>query len=290
MEFEQLRELDAIARTGSFSAAAAELRASQPAISRSMRALERELGCELFTRTRNRAELNEAGRLAVQHARSVLAEERRMRDAFDELSRRQRTIQVASVAPAPVWRLTELVVARLPGTILTSEVVADEREVERRLFHRSADVAITNRPLGLPTIVSAPLMTENLFAYVPATDELAERESVSFAELNGRTFLMNAVVGFWGDVVRAALPDSRIIEQTDAHVLAHLIATSDTFGFTTDAAEFAPTEMERGVRVRVPIRDASAHATFFAICLADAPRAVRAIVTALKDIGDATLD
>ena len=74
MEFVQLRQLDAIARAGTISAAADELHTSQPSVSRSMRALERELGCELFERTRNHVELNEAGRLALRHARAILAE------------------------------------------------------------------------------------------------------------------------------------------------------------------------------------------------------------------------
>ena len=51
MELEQMRQLDAIARRGTISAAAEELHLSQPALSRSIRRLERELGQELFDRT-----------------------------------------------------------------------------------------------------------------------------------------------------------------------------------------------------------------------------------------------
>lgn len=130
VEFEQLRQIDAIARTGTFSAAAEALHTSQPSVSRSMRALERELGCELFNRSRNHVELNEAGELALKHARAILAEERRMRDAFDDLTRTNRTLNVASVAPAPVWKLASRVTERFPGTMLTSETIDDEQEVE----------------------------------------------------------------------------------------------------------------------------------------------------------------
>lgn len=274
MEFEQLHQLDAIARTGSFSAAAAELRTSQPSISRSMRALERELGCELFERTRNRASLNDAGFKALNHARAILAEERRMRDAFEELARRKRPVTVASVAPAPVWRLTELVVSALPGTILTSEVDQREQEVERRLFDRSADIVITNRPLGLPNVTCAPLMVENLFVFAPASSPLASRASVSFAELDGSTFLMNADVGFWGNVVRDAMPRARFIEQQDGRVLSDMIRTTDVLGFVTDVAGLERDES----RVGVPIQDAGAHATFYVAAMADAPKAVRSIV------------
>lgn len=245
-----------------------------------MRALERELGQELFARTRNRAELNDAGRLALRHARAILAEERRMRDAFDELTRTNRAIAVTSVAPAPVWRLTDRVVGRFPGTILTSEILEDEREVERRLFDRSTDLAITRRPLGLPNVVCAPFMVENLFVYAPATDELARRTSVSFADLDGRTFLMSASTGFWGDTVKERMPNARFIEQTDSNVLAQLTRTSNLLGFVTDVSEFnRPDE----TRVRVPIQDADAHATFFLVALIDAPRAVMDIVNAFRE-------
>ena len=282
MEFEQLRQLEAIAREGTFSAAAEALHTSQPSISRSMRALERELGCELFRRTRNRVELNDEGRRALSHARAILAEERRMRDAFDEIARKKRTIHVVSVAPAPVWRLTAQVVGRFPGTILTSELVDDEREAERRLFDRSADLVVTRHPLGLPNVSCVPFMVENLFAYVPADDELAGRTSTSFAEMDGRTFLMNAEVGFWGDAVRRAMPNARFIEQTDATVLAQLIRTSDLLGFVTEVSEFAGAGHAEANRVRVPIRDADAHATFYVVALLDAPRAVADIMAAVR--------
>lgn len=202
-----------------------------------------------------------------------------MRDAFDELTRTSRTIAIASVAPAPVWRLTERVTERLPGTILTSELVDDEREVERRLFDRSADLAITRRPMGLPNVVCVPLMVENLFVYAPADDELAGRTSVSFAELDGRTFLMNAEVGFWGDIVRDAMPSARFIEQRDATVLAQMIRSSDLLGFVTDVTGGQHGD-ER--RVRVPIRDADAHATFYVVAMTDAPQAVARIVDLVR--------
>lgn len=280
MELEQLRQLDAIARTGTFSAAAAELHTSQPSISRSVRSLERELGVELFDRRRNHVELNEAGHLAVRHARAILAEERRMRDAFVELTSAERSLVVVSIAPAPVWRLADRIVARNPGTIITSEVVDDEREVECRLFDRSADLVVTRRPLGLPNVLCAPLMVENLYVYAPADDELAGRASVSFAGLAGRTFLMNAVTGFWGDVVKRSIPGALFIEQNDARVLGQLTRTSKLLGFVTDVSESERDADEE--RVRIPVQDADAHATFYVVAMADAPQVVRDILAEVR--------
>lgn len=56
-----LAVFEAAARTGSFTAAAAELGMTQPAVTRQVRALERRVGVELFTRTANRSTLSEAG-------------------------------------------------------------------------------------------------------------------------------------------------------------------------------------------------------------------------------------
>lgn len=90
---------------------------------------------------------------------------------------------------------------------------------------------------------------------------------------------MNAAVGFWGDLVRAALPNSRIIVQRDGNVLAQLIRTTDVLGFVTDVSEFS--HVNDG-RVAVPIQDADAHATFYVVAMVDAPQPVRDIVDAVK--------
>ncbi len=163
--------------------------------------------------------------------------------------------------------------------MLTSETIDDEQEVERRLFDRSADLAITRRPIGLPNVVCVPFMVENLFIYAPATDPIAQQTSVKLADLDGRTFLMNADVGFWGDMTRAALPNARIIMQQDSNVLAQLIRTSDVLGFVTDVSEFNHPDENR---VRVPIQDADAHATFYVVAMIDAPQAVLDIVEAVR--------
>jgi DNA-binding transcriptional LysR family regulator len=70
----------AVARTGSFSAAAAELYVSQPAVSKHVGTLEREIGTALFTRTARGATLTGAGALLADHvlrAEALLASGRR---------------------------------------------------------------------------------------------------------------------------------------------------------------------------------------------------------------------
>lgn len=72
MTLVQLRHLISLAQTGSFSRSAAALFLTQPALSRSIRALEAELGQPLFDRIGRRSELTPFGRDAVERARELV--------------------------------------------------------------------------------------------------------------------------------------------------------------------------------------------------------------------------
>jgi DNA-binding transcriptional LysR family regulator len=72
MTLVQLRHLLSLARTGSFSKSAAALFLTQPALSRSIRALEDELGQPLFDRIGRHSELTPFGRETVERARDLV--------------------------------------------------------------------------------------------------------------------------------------------------------------------------------------------------------------------------
>ena len=204
-----------------------------------------------------------------------------MRDAFDELARHQRTLRVGTCARAPAWRLTSLIVEGFPGTIL-SPVTEDERTLERDLFDRAVDLAITVRPMALSTTLSLPLMTEDLYAFIPTDNPLSQRSEVSWLDLDGRAFLVMDTIGFWIGVAREGLPNAQIIEQHDENVFRQLSRTTDLITFVTNQ-----TTKERegtcGSRVAVPISDASAHATFHLTALRAAPAHVREIMAWVRE-------
>lgn len=115
MDLAQLKQFEAIARLGTVSAAAEELHLSQPAVSRSIGRLERELGCQLFERTGRHVELSAAGTCTLEYARAMLREERLMQAALGELRHQSSTLLVGTVAPAPLWRLMALSMERFPS-------------------------------------------------------------------------------------------------------------------------------------------------------------------------------
>ena len=259
MELEQLRQLEAIEREGTMSAAARVLHLSQPALSRSLGRLESELGQPLFDRVGRRLVLNDAGSVALEHAGQILRAERAMRDALADVARRTRALRVGTVAPAPLWRLTALMTERFPGMVLTSQMLA-QAEVEAGVVDGDFDLGIGLRPVALPMVCSTRLMVENLAVVLPSEHALAARGSVSMAELDGETFLLLKDIGFWRKVCDQNLPHSEFIVQEDPGVFEGLIGSSPLPHFITDAPSFAASVPDR---VIVSIRDTAAHATFY---------------------------
>lgn len=72
MEFRSLRYFLMIAREGTILSASKVLHVSQPALSRQMKDLERELGCTLFTRGSRHIELTEAGMRLRKRAEEIV--------------------------------------------------------------------------------------------------------------------------------------------------------------------------------------------------------------------------
>ncbi len=80
----------------------------------------------LFTRGKNKIELNPTGQLAAEVARKLLQEaEQTVRQvrAFDQ---RQRTVMVKSCVPAPRWELLPRLNAQQPGMTVSSAVCQND--------------------------------------------------------------------------------------------------------------------------------------------------------------------
>ena len=199
------------------SAAARALHISQPALSRSVQRLEADLGTPLFSRVGRRVALNDAGRTAVDWARQILRDERLMRDAIDSVALRARALRVGTVAPAPLWRLTGLMVEAFPRETLTSEI-KDEEAVVRGVLDGTFDLGIVCEPPTNPLLRSCELMCESLAVTLPPNHPLASRASIPLSELDGSTFLILTGIGFWRSLVERALPHATFIGQDDRMV------------------------------------------------------------------------
>ncbi|MYN14144.1 LysR family transcriptional regulator [Pusillimonas sp. TS35] len=94
MNFKQLTHVVALADTLSFSKAAERVHLSQSALSKSISALEEEIGIQIFARTTNKVEVAPTGQHVITHARHLLSEATSFRKNIEYL----KTGELGSVA------------------------------------------------------------------------------------------------------------------------------------------------------------------------------------------------
>ena len=271
METEKLRQLEAVARTGTVTGAANELHLSQPALSRSLANLERELGVELLVRRGKRVEISRAGIVVLEYARPMLHEERLMLQAIEEISGRSAGVMIGSIAPAPL----RILVSDLLGTgidLRLSTTSLPDMEVTEALMEGKVDLAIGLAGDRRPSFAAHPLITERLAVSLPAGHRLAGRSELSFAELDGQTFLLQAHIGFWRAMVERAMPKSTFLVQEMRDVYLELAKTSQVAVFVSD---IGVANAAADGRVVIPITDDEAHPTFWLLMRNDARDEVR---------------
>jgi DNA-binding transcriptional LysR family regulator len=115
MEMIEIEAFIAVAASGSFTRAATALHLSQPAISRRIELLERELGAPLYERVATGARLTEAGQAFLPHAQQLLA------------AARDGAAAVRAATSAEQGSVTLALVGTLASTPLTAQLHAFRR-------------------------------------------------------------------------------------------------------------------------------------------------------------------
>jgi DNA-binding transcriptional LysR family regulator len=179
MEIDQVETFVAIVRRGGFTRAAASLHLSQPAVSRRLDLLERELGRPLFDRTRGGARLTEAGQAFLPHAEALLAS---MRDGVEAVAGLDRTDRGA---------VTVALVGTLASTALTTRLKRFRRAYPDVKLVRRGDAALGLRYFGDPDpdLVSVPLYGEALVTVCAPTHRLARAQKVTAKMLAGEAWV-----------------------------------------------------------------------------------------------------
>lgn len=260
-EIYQLEQLLAFAECGTLSGAAEHLHISQPALSRSMQRLEAELQVPLFDRQKNRIELNENGRMAVDYARKIVEQSRDMVGRVQAFDRSQRTILIGSCAPAPLWEIPPLLSDLYPDRTISSEI-RENRVLLQGLRDGVYQLIILPYPLEEPGIACVKYGEEHLFFSLPPAHPLSGSKALYMKDLNGETMLLRNRLGFWRDVTDQKMPDTRFLEQEDV-AFEELVKSSALPSFATDVA--LRREGNPANRVNIPILDDEANVTYYCL-------------------------
>ncbi|MDV7217392.1 LysR family transcriptional regulator [Streptomyces prunicolor] len=189
-----LRYFVAVAEELHFTRAAEKLYVSQPALSKQIRALERQLGAELFRRDRRGVALTAAGAALLPYAQRVLAVWAEGAAALAEVGAAERSTLVVGMSTSP-GRGGLLPAIRSRFTAARPEANVRLRQVSwddptAGLADGAADVAFVWLPLPDAERYDWTVVAEEpRLVALPDTHPLAARAEVDFADLVDEPFL-----------------------------------------------------------------------------------------------------
>ncbi len=196
IDLRHLRYFVAVAEERHFGRAAARLHMAQPPLSQAIRALENDLGVQLFLRTTRRVDLTAAGAAYLVRSRTILA-------SVDDAGHEARQVAAGAVGRLAVGcvgsatysllpALARGLCAELPGIdfAFRGEMLVPDQI--RALRAGQIDIALLRPPVADPAISLQVLRRERLVAALPATHPYAAVKRVSLADLCEESFIVHS--------------------------------------------------------------------------------------------------
>lgn len=220
LDLRKLRYFVAVAHELNFGRAAETLMIAQPVLSRQIRALEGELGVQLFVRDTSGTELTQEGRLLQQEAESLLASAAAVRRRVAVAARGE---SVFTVGFMPGLMVTEAVreFERVNPDVEVHVMRTNWDDQVRVLHDGRADVSYLRRPFDETGLSTESLFSEPRVVMLPVEHELATATGVLMSELAAERLLQDpAAVPEWAAVAAemrgrrsAARSPSRTVEE-----------------------------------------------------------------------------
>ncbi|HUR09154.1 MAG TPA: LysR family transcriptional regulator [Nonomuraea sp.] len=192
MNLQQLRYVVATAEHRTMTDAARSLYIAQPALSRAIRDLERELGMTLFARSGRGVVVTAQGRRVVKLAREALGAVHEIESLANHGSTGEAELRIAatpSLEPGLAGRLLPAYTAEHPG-VRVHIVRCDGRDaVVNAIRDQRADLGLTDLPV--PTdLITHPLERQEIVLISPPGLELPD--PVPMGKLNGMRLALPA--------------------------------------------------------------------------------------------------
>lgn len=190
MDIQQLHYFSVLAATGNFTRASSELHLTQSALSKSISAMESELGYPLLQRTKKGAMLTECGKEFHRFCRQTLDDYQRCAQRMQELQ------NIGANAVNLVVALPEIFVQVLEGfhrqhpEVQVRLPASDSISAEEMLAMSQLDFVVNTAPMNDPRIEWVPLMRDEYLLMVPETMPYQTGDVVDLRQFREEPFIM----------------------------------------------------------------------------------------------------
>ncbi|AKH69969.1 transcriptional regulator [Spongiibacter sp. IMCC21906] len=206
MDTQALNAFLAVAENQSFSLAAEQLHITQPAVSKRISSLEKQLDCRLFDRIGRHVHLTEAGRALLPQCRKILQDIREAARSIHDLQggisgRLSMGIShhIGLHRLPPVLREFS---QRHPDVQLDIDFMDSERAHDR-ILHGEMDLAvITLSPVADQHLQSIPVWEDPLMVTIAADHPLASQKEVTAEMLSHYTAIPPGLNTYTGQIIK----------------------------------------------------------------------------------------
>lgn len=193
LDSRQLRAFVTLANTGSFTRTGKDLFLTQSAISHAIKSLEEDVGCRLFDRVGKSVSLTPAGEQLLHHAKGILDEMTKVREALEHLGKWGRThLRLATSEAACEALLPNVLVAqkeKYPQCQVTV-ASADMSEAIELLHNGHADLVLSLEPGPEAGVDFIPLFSDELQFLVSPQHPWAVEQRVVREEIPTQPYIL----------------------------------------------------------------------------------------------------
>jgi LysR family carnitine catabolism transcriptional activator len=184
-----------VAHAGSFSEAARVMNTSQPALSRSIRVLEEELGVRLFDRDTRNMRLTASGATLLPIVERLTSDyDLALTEVQESFSGKRGRVVVGTLPTVAASHLPRIIAAFQPHYPLVEVIIRDNLSgsLYQQMIERQIDVAVTTPPQDSENFVFQPLFDDPCVLVCQAGDELDRPEPIDWTIFGERPFIAMA--------------------------------------------------------------------------------------------------
>ena len=191
MDINQLEVLAAVAKEKSFSRAAEVLNRTQPAVSQAIRRLEQEIGEKLFDRSSKDGTLTLAGEVLLDYAKQMLNLRQTAQNAIKEMRDLHHGKVTVSANEHTVFYLLPIIqeFRRLYPLIKIEVQRGVASRIPKEVLAREVELGVISFKPNDTSVISTPVLVDELALIVAPSHPLANQKSVSVKELGAETFI-----------------------------------------------------------------------------------------------------
>lgn len=262
MELWQLRTLVATAESLNFTKASEALNLTQSAVSHQIKALEEELGTPLFIRASRGVRLTDAGRLAYEHAKRIVAD---AEDMLLAVAHREKalvgTVRVAAATQALVYLFAPLFEEFMdshPTVELVFRTTTSTEQTVTGILDGSIDVGFASLAVYSPGLAFSRVFEDELVLVVGKGHRLARRGTVKADDIRDERWILfergasirRATDTFFKD---ARMVPEKALESNDTYFIKLMIERG--LGIALMPGWSVKEEVEAGELSRLRIKD-----------------------------------